>query len=120
MSRASAEREREYCRDPISCDWALRIWQILGEECRNRDDPWERDYSFVRYLAEDKLGFGHEYRFQGALGFGGKFYNDYFSWRVDYYPENETPERIEMRKHANERLAALRVEWLAQRDTSGG
>jgi hypothetical protein len=34
----------------------------------------------------------YEWRFQGCLGFGGKFYNEEDGFRVTCYPEDETPE----------------------------
>lgn len=49
-----------------------------------------------------------EYRFQGNLGFGGKFWNANNRWYVTCYSEDETPERKAMIRKANERLAALR------------
>ena len=51
-----------------------------------------------------------EYRFCGALGFGGKFRNNgnrNNTPHVDCYPEHETPERLAMIEAANRRLATL-------------
>lgn len=46
-----------------------------------------------------------EYRFQGHLGFGGK----YRRWKngVDCYREDETPERLDIIKRLNEALQKL-------------
>lgn len=52
-----------------------------------------------------------EYRFQGVLGFGGKFWNDGGPWRVDCYPEDETRERLEAIAGTNQ---ALRLLWDAR------
>lgn len=104
-------------RDPIPAENAQKIWRVLVEECGCRDAPDNRD-SFVRYLAADN-GFGHEWRFQGKLGFGGKFYNDHFAWRVGCYSEHRTPERDEMIRRADERLTELRAEYARGRDGSG-
>jgi hypothetical protein len=51
-----------------------------------------------------------EYRFQGALGFGGKLYNeDYRESRlkVSCYPEDKTPEIDLMIQTANNKLSVL-------------
>ena len=92
----------------IAPKFALRIWSVLVEECRARDTEDHR-CEFTHYLAKD-VWCGHEYRFMGALGFGGKFYNDHYRWRVGCYLEDETPERLEMIDRANARLAELRRE----------
>jgi hypothetical protein len=47
----------------------------------------------------------NEWRFRGKLGFGGKYRS---SWNgVTYYPEDETPEKIEVAKNLNEELKKL-------------
>ncbi len=48
-----------------------------------------------------------EWRFQGKLGFGGK----YRIGRnvVDYYPEDKTPERELITKTTNEELAKINI-----------
>ena len=87
-----------------------RIFDILVEECAapESDRP--------AFLYNWPCG---EYRFQGALGFGGKIRSrstwslngerhhspDFF---VDCYPEDLTPERLEMITNANRRLEELR------------
>lgn len=51
-----------------------------------------------------------EYRFMGALGFGGKFRNNgnhENTPHVDCYREHETPARLAMIEAANAELAAL-------------
>jgi hypothetical protein len=93
---------------------ANSIWQVLVTECGARDNRYDH-YSFVAYLEEAKP-FGHEWRFQGSLGFGGKFYNDGSRWRVGCYREHESPQRNEMIRRANDRLAALRETYLGRVD----
>lgn len=102
--------EPAYSRDPVPLRYAELLWRVLVEECRARDDERDRG-SFIRYVTEPNQ-FGHEWRFMGALGVGGKFYNDHFSWRVGCYPEDRSPERDEMIRRANERLAAMRAQWI--------
>ncbi len=61
----------------------------------------------------DEFAFMHvngccdEYRFIGSLGFGGKFWRR--DWRVSCYREDETPERVEAIRVANDALAELRA-----------
>jgi hypothetical protein len=59
--------------------------------------------SFVTYIASN----GSEYRFQGNLGFGGKFYNDH-RWRINCYPEDASDERIELIVEVNTILEQMR------------
>lgn len=46
-----------------------------------------------------------EYRFQGKLGFGGKYLRK--TNRVSLYVEDETPERVALRDRLNTELASL-------------
>jgi hypothetical protein len=84
----------------ISEQSARAICCILFLECGATDFMLE---SFVPMRNEIT-----EYRFQGNLGFGGKFWNANNRWYVTCYSEDETPERKEMIRKANEKLAALR------------
>jgi hypothetical protein len=62
-----------------------------------------RDY--FTFIHVDERHSVEEYRFQGKLGFGGK----YWKWRnsVTCYSEDETPERVKIMNELNERLAKL-------------
>jgi hypothetical protein len=86
----------------ISEQAARSICRILKEECGATD--FMLDW-FIPRLREESIT---EYRFQGNLGFGGKFWNANGRWYVTCYSEDETPERQEMIRKANERLADLR------------
>ncbi|MFA5152820.1 MAG: hypothetical protein WC554_09695 [Clostridia bacterium] len=54
-----------------------------------------------------------EWRFMGALGFGGKFWNEYsyinnkYEWRVSCYLEDENPKREKIIKETNKKLKEL-------------
>lgn len=110
MSEPVAMPERTVRCETVEPWMANEIWQVLVETCGCRNDDNRFDlYSFCSYLERNPHSFGHEYRFMGALGFGGKFYNDNFRWRVGCYREHETPARVEMMRIANERLAELRL-----------
>lgn len=55
-----------------------------------------------------------EYRFQGRLGFGGKFWRR--DWRVSAYPEDTTPARQAILDATNAALAELRGRFGAEAD----
>jgi hypothetical protein len=95
----------------ITPDMSERIWRVLVEDCGCRDDLRAK-HSFMYYLATD-IWSGHEWRFQGSLGFGGKFHNNCGRWLVGCYSEHRTPECEEMICRANERIAALKEEYNA-------
>lgn len=96
---------------PLSERTANAVYDVLEAECRA--PVMSRD-SFVREFTSERPT--HEWRFQGALGFGGKIYMDVTRphWAINpspmwvsCYRENETPERLAMIDRANERLANL-------------
>lgn len=92
----------------ISREQALAARKILEEECGLRPDADGRD-GFVRVISDPKMDC-REYRFMGALGFGGKFRNNgnhNNTPYVDCYPESETPDRLKMIERANARLVEL-------------
>jgi hypothetical protein len=64
-------------------------------------EKWRDD--FVYHML---CGRTREYRFQGILGFGGKFYTD--KWRVSCYPEDETIERNKAIETVNIELKNLK------------
>lgn len=81
-------------------DEQRRVWRILHEECGAREEIPD---DFIYHWPCD------EYRFQGALGFGGKVWQArgrYQPLRVTCYEENATPERKAAIERANARLAA--------------
>lgn len=87
---------------------AKAILKILVEECGYTVDP-DRAAEFVRSIVKDDPPC-REYRFCGALGFGGKFRNNgNFSNTpyVDCYQEDMNPRRAAMITRANQRLATL-------------
>lgn len=98
---------------PISFEQAAKAFCILVEECGYRLYPHDGE-SFLRsVVAEDDPDWHevcNEYRFCGALGFGGKFRNNGNNNNtpyVDCYQEDETPERRAMIERANKRLTEL-------------
>ena len=78
---------------PLTTETAEVVWQILVDYAGapGTDDSWMKD-SFMAYVTEPSPLY--EFRFQGKLGFGGKFYIEHNGWRVSYYGrEDYTTER---------------------------
>lgn len=75
------------------------IWDILVQVCGAHPGLWDQ---FNHHFPQCR-----EFRFQGALGFGGKAWADRRRVYVDCYSEDETPERRELIGHANAQLADL-------------
>ena len=96
----------------ISKEQAAAVLQILKDEC-GYGGPSHEDESFIEFvqvLRSRGQPRCDEYRFIGALGFGGKFRNNgnhANTPHVDCYPEDLTAERREMIDRANRRLAEL-------------
>lgn len=91
---------------------AKQVLQILKDECGYCADPYNGEGFMRAILAPHprERYVCHEYRFCGALGFGGKFRNNGNNNNtpyVDCYSENETPIRRQMMDRANVRLSAL-------------
>lgn len=81
---------------------ATQIWTILVEEVGAREDDRR---SFVQHQGAACT----EWRFQGELGFGGKFYPSRARWYVGCYPEDRTATREALIERANRRLESLRA-----------
>lgn len=103
---------------------AGKIYDILIKTC---DANEHMRGNFIQVQTEDDTC--HEYRFSGALGYGGKFRIDRHAnspfaenlrlideiegietkcpWYVDCYQEHLTPERKRMIKKANQALTKL-------------
>lgn len=94
----------EWKIEPI---WAHRIFDVLVRHCGA--SAMDRE-TFVQRQGEG----ASEFRFMGNLGYGGKFWNNYcgagLRWRVDCYPEDETPRRRRMIARTNARLRLLQQE----------
>jgi hypothetical protein len=91
----------------ISKEQAAAVRQILVEECGLQPDDGRDGFVYNVAHAEHP---SREYRFCGALGFGGKFRNNgnrNNTPHVDCYRDHETPERLAMIENANRRLSEL-------------
>lgn len=100
LPEAPIRRER---RLPFTL--AREVWLILQEEC-GASTKFDPTMAFV-YM-QDEADPPQEYRFQGALGFGGKLWNEaYKGLSVDCYDGDLTVARRLMIAKANLRLRKL-------------
>jgi hypothetical protein len=88
----------------LTDEQAGAVWQVLVDECGANADDESMVYQFKHYVTTHTGTFGHEFRFMGALGFGGKFYINGGGTYVSCYPEDQTPERLAMIDLANDRI----------------
>jgi hypothetical protein len=81
---------------------ANRVERLLSDEFGGFYDGFER------YVTTPNQ-WGHEWRFGGTLGFGGKLHVNSLGsgLRVSCYPEDETPERRDAIDRVNAELARL-------------
>lgn len=86
---------------------AQKVWDILVEECDAGSRGREQ---FVATVTKGETPC-REYRFQGALGFGGKLYMEPRRWSVGYYSEDESAYRNLCEARANARLHDLFLEY---------
>ena len=84
---------------------ANQIYDILIEFAGPDNYLTPRD-SFVRWFVEDSR-YSKEFRFQGSLGFGGKFWRNNDRLYVNCYSEDETPERMRVIERVNDALSSL-------------
>jgi len=96
-------------------DLADRIFTILVDTCGA--NPRGRDLFVDAHVRGVDC---EEYRFQGAIGFGGKFRTDHHGHPqhlyVTCYPEEETPKTLKMIELAN---AALLELWKSYGHSTG-
>src|SRR5258708_1529027 len=89
---------------------AARIAEILVVECGANAEHL-KSYGFESYVTTAKRV---EFRFQGRLGFGGKFHAspglNGDRWYVTCYAEDANPKRLHLIDNANTRLAELQEE----------
>lgn len=82
---------------------AARVEELLRGECAGY-------YTGFEHYVTRPCRWGHEWRFGGRLGFGGKFHMVAGlrpRMYVSCYPEDETPERRDLVAKVNAELAAL-------------
>lgn len=84
---------------------ANQIYDILIEFAGPINYLTPRD-SFVRWFVEDSR-YSKEFRFQGSLGFGGKFWRNDGRLYVNCYSEDETAGRMAIIERINYELSSL-------------
>lgn len=85
-------------------DQADAIWTILVENA----GASPRQSVRADFVALQMPELCEDYRFQGLLGFGGKFWNYDGRWYVTLYAEDETPERLAIVEKVNALLKDLK------------
>lgn len=97
---------------PLTAEQANAIYDVLVRHAGAAD--WMVD----DFVADQTEGACREYRFGGALGFGGKFRRNPGTdgterWYVDTYPETTQaqPQLHEVINRTNSALAALRASY---------
>jgi hypothetical protein len=88
---------------PIDEALARRIYAVLVEDAGASAREGE-EYAFVHAVVVKKTD---EYRFQGFLGFGGKFRNNHSGIYVDCYPEDMTDQRRDWIDQCNRNLKTI-------------
>ena len=84
----------------ITIQQAEDLFTLLVEHA----GAFESDRMSFRYAQADRENPCREFRFCGALGFGGKFWNSNGRLYVNCYNEDETPKRKRIIKKVNELL----------------
>ena len=92
---------------------AIAVYDILVRDAKAPDGS-RRDSFVMEFTGERPTT---EWRFCGALGFGGKFRFPRMS--VDCYKEDETPETLRMIQLTNACLARLKEQWTTESATKG-
>lgn len=86
-------------------------YDLLVAEGHSRDEPFNR-LAFVQYFMEpDVRDNAKEFRFQGHLGFGGKFWRRHTGHDVTCYLEDRTFERSQMITKLNGAIVELEARW---------
>lgn len=88
-----------------------KCWDILVEHAgAHNDDSGHNRAGFIHTMLDEGYSGCQEYRFCGALGFGGKLRrnsnNDYYLY-IDCYPEDSSPKTEAIIKKVNALLREL-------------
>jgi hypothetical protein len=84
----------------LTREQAAEVFCLLVRDYGVSREQW---YDFCDYFTQPRFH-GHEYRFMGIFGMGGKIrLDDHQGLRADYYHESETPE-------LNQKMKTLKAE----------
>jgi len=81
---------------------ALGLYKVLMDRC-GATAYWKDD--FVRWFTTAEPSWNREFRFQGDLGFGGKFWRNHGHFYVSCYAEDETQPIRAVMNAVNDELA---------------
>lgn len=82
---------------------AIQVYGLLVQHCDY--EPNDPLHDLVWFAQETtRTEENYEWRFKGALGFGGKLYGNSRGWYVSCYPEDRNLMRDEMIKEMNAHL----------------
>lgn len=91
----------------LTTSQANAIYDILVREAGASNREFHRTNFVVAAIREDIT----EYRFGGALGFGGKFFNTHDTWYVSASPEDMSCQVMSMIMTTNWELAKLKSSY---------
>ena len=93
----------------LTKDQAYRVYDLLMKYGASKN-PDSRE-TFMYYFTEEIPRSSHEWRFCGMFGFGGKIrLQSHRGLSVDFYSEDETPERLNKLSELKKELEALQTE----------
>ncbi len=98
---------------PLTTEQANAIYDLLIQHCGASSDDHDKRarWNFVQAHTREYV---EEWRFIGALGFGGKFWNCNGRWYVTAYTEDveRRPDKQDRIDACNKALAELRAETM--------
>ena len=94
---------------------ANQVWDIMVKDAE-ADPGYDARLRFVHHATGPSGSL--EYRFQGALGFGGKFL--YPEMRVSCYMQDENSTRVKIIARVNQKLEDLAESWEGEKVKPGG
>lgn len=93
--------------DSKQIDFYGKAFDLLVEYCQVRSNTYPGRDAFIDYYVNQG---GTEWRFQGNLGYGGKFWRRHDGWDINAYQEDYTKERKAIIKKVNGLLKELAAE----------
>lgn len=105
----AVHRVRNLEHHTMTPETANKIYDVLLAECGPFPGYADR-HTFVWSICDRSDEATQEYRFQGNLGFGGKFWATNSQFYVTCYAEDRTPERNEIIERVNKRLSTIFTE----------
>jgi hypothetical protein len=92
---------------------AYEVLVVYAKANENNELDFVEFHTWRHHPASDSCGNTTEFRFQGCLGMGGKFWVSCAHFNVSCYSEDSTPARLAVIQKCREELRPLFVEWRA-------